>query len=90
VLPTSVHMTCSSHFMLYVLGSSVASQKQTLQGMAGRFNFPPTIPFPLLFMLLMKLGNFLNYIEINSWFSQFIKKTQNVTYSTFIVQCGFL
>jgi len=35
--------------------SVVASQKQTLQGMAGRTNFPQTIPFPLLFMMLVNL-----------------------------------
>jgi len=35
--------------------SLVAGQKQTMQGMAGRTNFPPTILFPLL---LLNLGNF--------------------------------
>jgi len=29
--------------------SRVAGQKQTLQGLAGRTNFPPAIPFSLLF-----------------------------------------
>jgi len=32
-------------------------QKQALQGMAGRTKFSPS-PFPLLFMMLLKLGNF--------------------------------
>jgi len=39
--------------------SLVAGQK-TLQGLAGRTNFLPTIPFPLLFMVL-KLGNLWNF-----------------------------
>jgi len=38
--------------------------KQTLQRMAGRTNFPPTIPFPLLFMMLLKLGNLWNFNQI--------------------------
>jgi len=46
--------------------SPVAGQNQTLQGMAGRTNFPPTIPFPLL---LLNLGNLWNFNQINSWFS---------------------
>jgi len=71
--------------------SLVAGQKQTLQDMTVRTNFPTAIPFPLLFMMLLKLGNLWNYRnQINSWFSQSIKKTQNMTYSTFIAQCGFL
>jgi len=37
--------------------SLVAVQKQSLQGMTGRTNFPPTIPFHLLFMMLLKLGH---------------------------------
>jgi len=53
--------------------SQVASQKQTLQGMAGRTNFPSTIPFPLL---LLNLGNSWNFNQINSWFSQFVMKAQ--------------
>jgi len=56
--------------------------------MPGRTDFPPTIPVPLLFMLL-KLGNLLNFNQIYSWFSQFITKTKNITYSTFTAQCGF-
>jgi len=32
-------------------------QKQTLQGLAGHTNFQPIIPFLLLFMMLLKLGN---------------------------------
>jgi len=38
----------------------VAGQKQTLQVMAGRTNFPPTIRFRLLIMMLLKLGNLWN------------------------------
>jgi len=56
--------------------------------MPGRTDFPPTIPVPLLFMML-KLGNLLNFNQIYSWFSQFITKTKNITYSTFTAQCGF-
>jgi len=37
--------------------SRVAGQKQTLNGMAGRTDFPPTIPFLLL---LLNLGIILN------------------------------
>jgi len=51
-----------------------------------RYNFPPTITFPVL---LIKLGNLGNFNQINSRFSQFIMKAQNATYSTFIAQCGF-
>jgi len=43
----------------------VAGQKHALQGMVGHTNFPPTIPFPLLFMLL-KLGNLCIYNKITS------------------------
>ena len=39
------------------------SQKQTLQCMAGRTNYPPTILFPLL---LLNLGNLWNFNQINS------------------------
>ena len=62
--------------------SPVADQKQTQQDMAGRTNFPPTIPLPLL---LLNLGNLWNFNQINSWFSQFVTKVQNATehiYST--------
>jgi len=45
--------------------SLVAGQKQNLQGMAGRTNFPLTISDPLLFMIL-KLGNLWNFNEIDS------------------------
>ena len=58
--------------------------KNTLHGMVGRTNFPPTIPFLLL---LLNLGNLWNFNQINYWFSQFITKPKNVTYSTFIVPC---
>jgi len=44
----------------------VASQNQSLQGMAGRTYFLPTIPFPLLFMKLKKLGNLWILKQINS------------------------
>ena len=47
--------------------------QQTLQGMAGRTNFPPTIPFPVLFVILLNLGNLWNYNQITSWLPQFIK-----------------
>jgi len=50
-------------------------QKQTLQGMVGCTNFPSTIPFPLLFVMLIKLGNYWNVNQINSDF-QFIMKPQ--------------
>jgi len=56
----------------------VAGQKHALQGMVGHTNFPPTIPFHLLFML-SKLGNLCIYNKINSWFSicrQFAKGLQ--------------
>jgi len=43
--------------------SLVAGQKQTLQGMAGRSNIPPTIPFPLL---LLNLGSLWNFNQITS------------------------
>ena len=46
--------------------SLVAGQKQTLQGMASRTNFPPTIPFPLL---LLNLGNLLSFNQIDSDFA---------------------
>jgi len=48
--------------------SRVAGQKQTLQRMAGRINFPPSIPVPLL---LLNLGNLWDFNQINScavWF----------------------
>jgi len=51
--------------------SRVVGQKQTLQCMAGRNNFPPTIPFLLL---LLDLGNLWNFNQINSWFSQSLTK----------------
>jgi len=38
--------------------------------MASRTNFPPTIPSPLLLMMLIKLGNLWNFNQIDSWFSQ--------------------
>jgi len=56
-----------------------ASQKQTLQCMAGRTNFPATILFPLL---LLNLGNLWNFNQINSWSSYFTTKTQR-----FICSC---
>jgi len=37
--------------------SLVTGQKHTPQSMVGCTNFSPTIPFHLLFMLLLKLGN---------------------------------
>jgi len=46
--------------------SLVTGQTETLQGMWSRFNFPPTIPFHLLFMMLLKLGNVWNFNQINS------------------------
>jgi len=46
--------------------SLVAGQKYTLQGMLGRTNFRPTVPFPFLFMMLSKLKNLWNYNQINS------------------------
>jgi len=39
----------------------VAGQKQNLQGMTGRTSFPPTIPFPLLFMMLIKVWILWNF-----------------------------
>jgi len=42
--------------------SLVAGQTQTLQGMAGRNNFSPIIPFILLLMMLIKLGYLWNCI----------------------------
>ena len=53
--------------------SLLASQKLTLQCMAGRTNLPQIISFPLLFMLI-KLGNLWNFNQIHSWFSQFVTK----------------
>jgi len=38
--------------------SLVAGQRHAVQGVAGRTNLPPTISFLLLFMMLIKLGNF--------------------------------
>jgi len=67
--------------------SLVASQKQAVQGMTGCNNIPSTIPFPLLFMMLIKLGNLWNFNQINPWFSQFMMKAQKTTHSTFIAQC---
>jgi len=69
--------------------SLVAGQTEALQDMWSRFNFPPTISFHLLFMMLLKLGNFWNFYQINTWFLQFIKKTENTTYSTCIALCSF-
>ena len=62
--------------------SRVAGQKLTPEALAGRTNFPPTIPFSLLYKMSVKLGNLLNFNEIHSWFSQFITKAQNTTYNT--------
>jgi len=42
----------------------VVGQTQTLQDMAGRTNFQPTIPFILLFMMLTLLGNFCHSIRL--------------------------
>ena len=36
----------------------VAGQKQTLPGIAGRANLPPTIAVSLLFMMLLNLGSY--------------------------------
>jgi len=41
--------------------SLVAGQKRIEQGMAGRTNFPTTIPFLLLYMMLIKLRNLLKF-----------------------------
>jgi len=46
--------------------SLVAGQIHTLQDMARRTNFPPTIPFPLLFVMFLQLGNLWIYNQINS------------------------
>jgi len=46
--------------------SPAAGQKKALQGLAGRTNFTPIIPFPSLFMMLLKLANLWNYNQINS------------------------
>jgi len=46
--------------------SLVVGQKQILQGMAGHINFPLTIPFHMLFIMLVKLGNLWNFDQINS------------------------
>ena len=40
---------------------------------------PPTILFPSLFMMLLKLANLWNFNQINSWFSQFTMEVQNTT-----------
>jgi len=61
--------------------SLFAGQKQTLQGMAGRNNFPPTIRFPLLLMMLLKHGNLWNFNQFNTCFSQFITIAQITIYS---------
>jgi len=53
--------------------SLVTDQIQTLQGMAGCTNFPPTIPF--LFVRLLS--------RFSSW------RKPKLTHSTFIAQCGF-
>jgi len=60
--------------------SWVAGQTETLQNMAGCTNFPLTIAFPLLFIMLLNLGNLRNFIQINSWFSQFITKPKHTAY----------
>ena len=49
--------------------------------MAGRTDFPPTIWFPLLFMMLSKHGKLSNFNQINTRFSQFMTIAQNTTYS---------
>jgi len=54
--------------------SRVVGQIQTVQSMAGRTNFPPTIPFLLL---LLNLRNSWNFNQINSWFPYFTSKAQN-------------
>jgi len=46
--------------------SLVVGQKQTVQGMAGRINFPPIIPFYLQFMMSLKLANLWNFNKINA------------------------
>jgi len=60
--------------------SLVAGQKETLQGVASRINFPPTIPFPLLSWCCWNLWIYGILIRLT--------KAQNATYSTFIAQCG--
>jgi len=62
--------------------SRVAGQKPTPEALAGRTNFPPTIPFSLPYKMSVKLGNLLNFNEIHSQFSQFVTKAQNTTYNT--------
>jgi len=46
--------------------SLVAGQKYTLQGMVGCTKFQTTVPFPLLFMILLKHKKLWNYNQINS------------------------
>jgi len=38
-----------------------AGRQETLQGMAGPTNFPPTIRFPLLFVMLLKLRHLTDF-----------------------------
>jgi len=55
--------------MLYTRGRQPfpsAGQTETLQDMAGRTNFPPAIPFDLLFMMLIILGNLCYFDQISS------------------------
>jgi len=67
-------------------GSATALQpraKIKLPSMAGCTNFPLAIPFPLLFMRLIKFGNLWNFIRINS------QSSQNMIYNTFIAPSNF-
>ena len=63
-----VHSNDSSYAGIDNL-SRVAGQKQTLQGMAGRNNFLPMIPFSLL---LLNLGKLWNLNQVNSCAMRFL------------------
>ena len=60
LIDSAVTFYSSSNFSL------VAGLIQTLQCLAGNTNFRPTIPFPLLFMKWIKLGNLWNFNQMNS------------------------
>jgi len=80
---------CNSH---YFRGRQpypvVAGQPQTLQGMAVVLIFHQQFR-SFCFLWCWQYLEFMSFNQINSWFSQFMTKAQNMTSCTFIAQRSF-